>query len=193
MPRTPAVTRYVPKPGSIIRLAKAGDTVETVVVAATAKPAGSSFTDWKNLGCVETAAVEILTEAGEPVHCFNATSGKWEQKSTEDTDADTRLRLNIVCQEVTDFLYQLALGANSVHADTGAFVPGSLKGGAVQGWLKVQTQVGTEVVTVLDMWVEVKLSAAAKIADRTAGWKPEIVITQLGAALDAGVLGTPAA
>ena len=141
---------------------------------------------------MESAEVSLLTEAGEPVHCFNATTGRWEQKATENTDADTRLQLEVTCQEVTDFLYQLAFGAASVHADTGAFVPGSLKGGAVQGWLKVQTQVGTEVVSVLDMWVELRLSAAANIANRTAGWKPQITITQLGAALDAGVLGTPA-
>lgn len=192
MPRTAATTRYVPKPGSIIRLAKAGDTVETVTVSATSKPAGLSFTAWKEVGCVEVAEIALLTEAGEPVHCFNATTGLWEQKSTEDTDADTRLRLNVTCQEVTDFLWQLAMAAGSVHADTGAFVPGSMKGGAVQGWLKVQTQVGTEVVTVLDMWVEMKLSAPANIANRTAGWKPQLQITQLGAALDAGVLGDPA-
>lgn len=192
MPRTAATTRYVPKPGSIIRLAKAGDTVETVTVSATSKPAGESFTAWKEVGCVETAEVELITEAGEVVHCFNAATGKWEQKSTPNTDADTRLQINVTCQEVTDFLYQLAFGANSVHADTGAFVPGSLKGGAVQGWLKIQTQVGTEVVTVLDMWVEMRLSAAATVANRTAGWKPQLEIIQLGAALDAGVLGTPA-
>jgi hypothetical protein len=192
MPRTAATTRYVPKPGSIIRLAKAGDTVETVPVSATSKPAGLVFTAWKEVGCIETAEIEILTEKAEPVFCFNATTGKYEQKATEDTDAHTQLRLKVVCQEVTDFLYQLALAAGSVHADTGAFVPGSLKGGAVQGWLKVQTQVGTEVVTVLDMWVELKLSAPANIANRTSGWKPELQITQLGAALDAGVLGTPA-
>lgn len=192
MPRTPAVTRYVPKPGSIIRLAKAGDTVEAVTVGAGTKPAGSVFDAWKEVGCIEKAEVEPLTEGNEPVHCFNATTGKWEQKTTEMTDADTRLRISVTCQEVTDFLYQLALGANSVHADTGAFVPGSLKGGAVQGWLKIQTQVGTEVVTVLDMWVELRLSAPANVANRTTGWKPQLEITQLGNALDAGVLGTPA-
>lgn len=192
MPRTAATTRYVPKPGSIIRLAKAGDTVETVTVSATSKPAGLSFTAWKEVGCIEKADIEILTEAGEPVHCFNAVTGRWEQKSTEMTDADTRLRIKVTCQEVTDFLYQLALAAGSVHADTGAFVPGSMKGGAVQGWMKIQTQVGTEVVSVLDLWVEMRLSAPANIANRTQGWKPELEITQLGAALDAGVLGTPA-
>jgi hypothetical protein len=192
MPRTAATTRYVPKPGSIIRLAKAGDTVETVTVSATSKPAGSVFTAWKEVGCIESAEVILLTEAGEPVFCFNPVTGRHEQKATEMTDADTRLQINVTCQEVTDFLYQLAFGAASVHVDTGAFVPGSLDGGAVQGWLKVQTQVGTEVVSVLDMWVELRLSAPANIANRTAGWKPQIVITQLGAALDAGVLGTPA-
>jgi hypothetical protein len=192
MPRTPVPTRYAPKPGSIIRLALAGATVETVTVSAAAKPAGSVFTDWKEVGCVETAEIEILTEGGEAIHCFNATSGRWEQKQTEMTDADTRLRLNVTCQEVTDFLYQLALAAGTVHADTGVFVPGAMKGGAVQGWMKVQTQVGTTVVSVLDLWVEMRLSAAANVANRTEGWKPQIEITQLGTALDAGVLGTPA-
>lgn len=192
MPRTAATTRYVPKPGSIIRFAKAGDTVETVVVAAGTKPAGSNFSTWREVGCIESAEVEILTEPGEPAHCFNAVTGRWDQKATEDTDADTRLRLAVTCQEVTDFLYQLALAAGSVHADTGAFVPGSLKGGAVQGWMVIQTQVGTEVVSVLTLWVEMKLSNPANIANRTQGWKPQLQITQLGNSLDAGVLGTPA-
>jgi hypothetical protein len=193
MPRIAVPTRYVPKHGSIIRLALAGATVETVVVAANAKPAGAVFTDWKEVGCIESADVAILTEPGDEVDCFNATSGRWEKKRTGDTDADTRLQINVICQEVTDFLYQLAFAAGAVHADTGAFVPGSMQGGAVQGWLKIQTQVGTSVVTVLDMWVEMKLADAASVANRTTGWKPSLVITQLGSALDAGVLGTPAA
>jgi|GEM_PF-3784331 len=192
MPRTAVISRYVPKPGSIMRLAKAGDTVEAVVASATVKPDGLVFSAWKELGCIEIAAVEILTEAGESVDCFNATTGRFERKATEMTNADTRLRLTATCQEVTDFLYQMAFAAGAVHVDTGAFVPGSMPGGVVQGWLKVQTQVGTEVVTVLDMWVEVRLSNAAKLSDRVSGWKPELEITQLGSALDAGVLGTPA-
>lgn len=193
MPRTPVATRYVPKTGSIIRLALAGATVEAVTVAEATKPAGSSFTDWEEVGCIETAEVELLTEGGEEVDCFNATSGKWVKKRTAMTDADTRLRLSVTCQEATDFLWQLAMGAASVHADTAVFTPGSLPGGEVQGWMKIQTQVGTAVITVLDMWVAMRLSAAATVANRTQGWKPQLEITQLGAALDAGVLGTPAA
>lgn len=192
MARTPVPTRYVPKPGSIIRIALEGKTVETVVVAEATKPAGIVFTDWDEVGCIETAEVETLTEAGEEVHCFDASTGKWVQKRTPMTDADTRLRINVTCKEVTDLLYRLALAGATVNATTGAFVPGSLPGGEVRGWLKIQTQVGTSVVTVLDMWVALRLSAPANIANRTAGWKPQIEITQLGAALDAGVLGTPA-
>lgn len=190
MSLTLPIARYVPKYGAVCRLAREGKTVETVVVSPTLKPAGSNFTTWDTLGCIESGSVETLREAGEPVHCFNPTTGLWEQKATEDTDADTRLRLDLTLQEVTPFLLELAYAAASVNASTGAYVPGSLKGGAVRGWLKVQQQVGTEVVSVLDLWVEVRLAEAAQLTNRTAGWKPRIQITQLKAALEAGAFGT---
>jgi hypothetical protein len=193
MPRTKVTSRYVPKTGSIIRFAPAGKVIETVTVAKGAKPAGAVFTDWEELGCIETGTVAVLMEAGEPVFCFNASTGRNEQINTGDTDADTRLQFEIVAQQVTDFLWQFAFAADSVHADTGAFVPGSMKGGAKQGWIKIQTQVSTEVVVTMDLWVEIKLSNPAQIRDRVAGYKPAFTITQLGASGEAGVLGTPAA
>lgn len=189
MALTLPANRYVPKYGSIVRLAPAGETIETVVVARNTKPAGSSFTDWESLGCVETAEIEVLKEAGEAVHCFNATTGKWEQISTDATAADTRLRLTIVCQEVSAYILQLALAAATVNGTTGAYVPGSMDGGAVQGWVKIQSQYGTEVVNVLDIYAEVMLAEAAQIANRTQGWKPKLTITQLGSQYEAGVLG----
>ena len=190
MALTLPTTKHVPKYGSIIRLAPAGRTIETVTVAANAKPAGTSFDDWETLGCIETGTVELLNEAGEEVHCFNATTGEWDVKQTENTDATTRLRLALTLQEVTAFLLELAYAAASVDDSTGAYKPGSLKGGAVQGWIKVQTQQGTELVSVLDLWVEVRLSSAASIANRTEGWKPEVEITQLRSALETGAFGT---
>lgn len=193
MPRTAVTNRYVPKTGSIVRFAPAGRTIETVTVAKGAKPAGSVFTDWVELGCIETGNVELITEPGEMVKCFNATTGRDEIINTENTDADTRLQFNLTLQLVTDYLWQLAFAAAAVHADTGAFTPGSLGGGAVQGWVKIQCQVSTEVVVTMDLWVEVRLSNPAAIHARAAGYKPEIVVLQLGATAETGVLGTPAA
>jgi hypothetical protein len=190
MALTLPTTKLTPKYGSIVRLAREGATVETETVAADAKPAGSDFTDWETLGCIETGTVEILKEASEEVHCFNVTTGEWDVKQTEDSDAQTRLRLNLTLQEVTPFLLEMAYAAASVNATTGAYTPGSLKGGAVKGWLKVQTQSGTELVSVLDLWVEVILSSPANIANRTEGWKPEVQITQLRTALEAGAFGS---
>lgn len=184
------VTAYVPKYGSIVRFAPEGATIETVTVSATSKPAGSVFTDWKSLGCIEEGTIEVMVEKGEVVQCFNATTGKWEIKHTENTNGDTKLKLGVTLQEVTSYILQLAMAASTINASTGAYVPGSMLGGAVQGWLKVQQQSGTEVISVLDMWVELRLSEAATIANRTKGWKPKIEIMQLGAALEAGVLGT---
>ena len=183
-------TAYVPKYGSIVRLAPAGETIETVVVSSTVKPAGSVFTDWESLGCIEEGSVEVMADKGEPVQCFNATTGKWEIKHTENTKADTKLKLVLTLQEVSAYILQLAYAAGTVNGTTGAYVPGSMLGGAVQGWLKIQQQAGTEVISVLDLWVELRLADAATIANRTKGWKPKIEIVQLGAALEAGVLGT---
>jgi hypothetical protein len=193
MPRTPITNRYVPKPGSVVRFAPAGATIETVTVAKGTKPAGSVFTDWIELGCIETGSVALINENAEPVFCFNPSTGRDEQIQTELTDADTRLEFSLVLQLVSDYLWQMALAAGSVHADTGAFTPGSLKGGVKQGWCKIQVQVSTEVLAVMDLWVEIRLSNPAKIRDRAAGYKPEIVVLQLGATDETGVLGTPAA
>lgn len=191
MARTEVTSRYVPKPGSIVRFAPAGATIESVTVAKGTKPAGSVFTDWEELGCIEIGSVSVLSDPGEPVYCFNATTGKDEIINTADTDADTRLQFSLTLQEVTDFIWQMALAAGSVNGTTGAFVPGSMKGGAVQGWIKIQVQVSTEVVAVIDLWAEIKLTEAATIRNRTSGWKPVIQVTQLGDDSEAGVLGTP--
>ena len=190
MSLTLPTTRYVPKYGSLVYLAVEGDTVETVTVSSTSKPAGSVFTAWEALGCIETGTVELIREPGEVVHCFNATTGIYEQIRTENTDADTRLRFNLTVQSVTPFLLELAYAAASVNGTTGAYSPGTLAGGAVKGWLKVQTQVGTEMISVLDIWAEVILAEPAMIANRTTGWKPVIQATQLKAAGDLGAFGT---
>jgi hypothetical protein len=192
MPRTAVTNRHVPKPGSTVRFAPAGRTIETVTVAKGAKPAGAVFTDWIELGCIETGEVDVITENAEPVFCFNPSTGRDEIINTELTDADTRLEFSLTLQLVTDYLWQLALAAGSVHADTGVFTPGSLKGGVVQGWCKIQVQVSTEVVAVMDLWVQLSLSNPAKIRDRASGYKPEVTILQLGASGETGVLGTAA-
>lgn len=193
MSRTAVPSAYVPKPGSIVRFAPAGDTIESVTVAKDTKPPGSDFADWIELGCIETGTVEVLTDAGEPVYCFNATTGLDELVNTELTDADTRLQFALTLQQVTDYLWQLAFAADTPDATTGAFTPGGLKGGVKQGWCKVQVQVSTTVVAVLDLWVQIGLSDAAKIRDRTSGYKPAIQILQLVAPDETGVLGTPGA
>lgn len=189
MALTLPAARYVPKYGSIVRFAPVGATIESVTVARNTKPAGSVFTDWESLGCVETAELRVLKEPGQEVNCFNATTGLWEKMRTGDTDADTRLQLDLVLQEVSDYTLQLAFAAATVNGTTGAYEPASMAGGAVQGWLLIQTQIGTEVVSVLNLFVEMTLSEPAMIANRTQGWKPKLQITQLGSASEAGVLG----
>lgn len=192
MPRIKVATSYAPKVGSAVRFAPAGRVIETVTVSKTEKPAGADLADWEELGCIETGTVSLLTEAGEPVYCFNLTTGEDEQIRTGDTDAHTQLQFDLTLQAVTDYLWQLALGAKSVHPDTGAFVPGSLPGGAVQGWAIVQVQISLEKVAVMHLWVEVKPNNPATIRHRTAGYKPQVQVTQLKAALESGVLGTAA-
>jgi hypothetical protein len=191
MPRTKVTTHYQPKLGSIVYFAREGTTVETVTVAKGTKPAGSNFSTWEPLGCVDAGTVNRLVEAGNQVVCFNATTGEDEIIKTPDSDAMTVLQFELTLNALSDFLWGLAFGADSVNGTTGAFVPGSLPGGAVQGWCVIQVQVGTEKVAVMHLWVELKISNAQSIRNRTANTQMQVTITQLRSALETGVLGTP--
>lgn len=182
-------TALIPKYGSIVRFAPAGRTIESTTISATAKPPGINFTDWETLGCIETGSIALENETSTEVHCFNATTGEWEQRTTPNTDAVTRLIVTLTLQEVSNFILQMAYAAATINGTTGAYVPGSQPGGVFQGWLKVQTQRKTEAVSVLDLWVELGLADAATIANRTEGWKPQVTARQLKAALDAGAFG----
>jgi hypothetical protein len=175
--------------GALAYLALEGETVETVTVARDDKPAGSVLDDWETLGCIQDAQVETIRKAGETVDCFDATEGVWIEDETENAKAQAHLQLNIQLASVTPFMLQMAMAAASVGASDGAYVPGSQPGGAYRGWLKVQQQNGTSVVNVLEMWVEATLAEPAVVARRQPGYKPRLILKQLKAADDAGVLG----
>jgi hypothetical protein len=105
----------------------------------------------------------------------------------------TQLQFDLTLGQLSDFLWQLAFAAASVHADTGAFTPGSLPGGVASGWCLIQVQVGTEKIAVMHLWVELDLPGNKTIRNRKADTTMDVKITQLRSPLETGVLSTPAA
>jgi hypothetical protein len=191
MARTKVTTHYRPKLGSVVYFARQGDTVETVVVAKGTKPAGSNFSTWNPIGCVDSGTVNALLEAGTQVEEFNATTGEDEIIKTADSDAMTVLLFELTLGKISDFLWGLSFGAESVHPTTGAFTPGSLPGRSVQGWCVIQVQCGAEKIAVMHLWVELKIADAQTIREKSANAEMSVTITQLRSPLESGVLGTP--
>ena len=188
-----ALPSDVKKPiyGALVYFAPEGETIEAVTVAKDAKPAGSVYDDWESLGCIEELTVSPeVSEAGEPIYCFNATTGKYELEDTENTDGEVRLMLSITCNTVTPYILQMSMAASAVGVSDGTYTPASQRGGAYKGWLKVQQQKGTSIVNVLEIWCEIRLAEPAVVARRQPGYTPSIDVTMLEAADNAGVLGT---
>lgn len=193
MPRTKITTSYQPRIGSRVYFAPAGKTIETVTVSKTAKPAGSVLTDWEPLGAIEKGEVGLLTEKGSIVYEFNLTTGEDEVVRSELADAMTQLQFDLTLGALSDYLWQLTFAAESVHAETGAFTPGSLAGGVASGWCLIQVQISTEKVVVMHLWVELSLPGKQSIRNLKADTTLDVTITQLRSSLETGVLSTPAA
>src|SRR5690606_2861799 len=144
---------------------------ETVVVSEELKPAGVSLTGWAELGCIEVANLLREVEGGDTRFCPNLVSGVWERRKT--VGKTTSLTIEMTVQEVTEFLHQVAWNAASFDTDDGEFVPNSQPDGVYRGWLLVQQQNGTEIVTLCSLRVELSMPNALQIAGRS-GSTPQL-------------------
>lgn len=189
---TPPANLYVPKKGSIAYFAEEGKNIEGETVSKTDVPAGLDFSDWAPLGCIEDANVPPPErEGGEDRHCWNDEIGDWELVESADSNAATKMTMDITFQLVTPFVLQMAWCARSVDPDDGTFVPNSQPGCVWRGYLFFQTKrKGGELESVVKLWVEIKLDSPTKVANRTEGHKPKVMVHILGAAANAGTLGT---
>lgn len=192
MANTPPTNLCIPKKGSIAYFAEEGKTVETVEVSKTTVPAGLDFTTWAPLGCIEdTNILPVEREGGVDVHCWNDVTGDWDLVESANINANTKLAMDILFQLVTPFVLRMAWSAADVDTDDGAFVPNSQPGGVYRGWLFAQTKrKGGELESVVKLWVEITMDGPTKLASRTEGHKPKIRVQILGAAANAGTLGT---
>lgn len=145
--------KLAPVIGSLIYLAQEGETIETVVVADTSagKPAGATFVDWRELGCLESYKIDPGLDGGESIRCFDSTLGAFVKKASRGQRVDPVI--NLVVQNIDDLIVALAHGANGVDGSDN-FEPGA-GDGKVRGWIKIQNYDGTVVVNVLEAWVEV--------------------------------------
>lgn len=187
MARVPIVTALAPFFLGAAYFAEEGTTVETAEVAEDTKPAGTVLDTWQELGCIEIASLLRELEGGDVRYCPNLVTGAWEKKKTGGQTASLTLELTI--QEVSEFLHRVAWNAAAVDGADGEFVPNSQPDGIYRGWLLVQQQNGTEVVTVAHLWGELTMPNAMQIAGRSAA-VPQIRFAVLGNALNTGNFGT---
>lgn len=149
------MSKLAPVVGSIIYLAEEGETVETVTVADTAagKPAGSDFSTWRELGCVESYKIDPGLDGGEKIRCYDTTVGAYKTKASRGERVDPVI--DAVVQDCDDLLIALAHGAAGVDGSDN-FAPGT-GNGKVRGWIKVQNYIGTVVNVILEAWVEISV------------------------------------
>jgi hypothetical protein len=196
MANTPPVNVYIPKKGSIAYFALEGKDIEGAEpVSKTSIPAALVFSDWAPLGCIEDAnLLPVEREGGQDIHCWNDETGDWDLIESANINANTKQALEIMFQLVTPFVLQMAWSAADVDAGDGTFVPNSQPGGVYRGWLFMQTKrKGAELESVVKLWVELTMDGPTKLASRTEGHKPKVRVQILGAAANAGTLGTTTA
>jgi hypothetical protein len=189
MSYTAPTTSLAPFFGALVYFAKEGESIESTTVASDAKPPGSDFSDWEQLGCIETASIGHEFEEGETRRCFNATTGKWEKKQTKGQVASIFYEMTI--QEVSEFLHQVAHHVAAIDSDGGG-VPNSQEGGIYRGWVTVQQQNGTEITTLVAAWVELTMPNAMQIAGRT-GSTPQLRLDVIDNTLNVIQFGTDTA
>lgn len=186
MAYTPPIDVIAPIYGGLAWFARDGETIEAVTVADDTAPAGIVFTDWDELGCIESATLARDIDGGEDVYCFNAISGVYEKTKT--VGRIITLAYELTLNKVTEFMLQVAHNAADVDAD-GEFVPNSQRDAIYHGWFFVQQQNGTEVTTVLKVRAELSMTQAMQIAARTAG-RPQLRLEVIGNVLNEGQMGT---
>lgn len=190
MARVPIVTSLAPYFLASAYFAQDGKTIETVVVDDDTKPAGAVLTGWAELGCIEVATLLRDIEGGDTRFCPNLTTGMWEKRKT--VGRTSSLVIEMTVQEVSEFLHQVAWNAATIDTGDGEFVPNSQPEGIYRGWLLVQQQNGTEVVTLCSLRVELSMPNAMQIAGRT-GATPQLRLEVMGNALNVGNFGTETA
>lgn len=190
MARIPIVTALAPYYLASAYFALDGDTIETVEVDEETKPAGAVLDDWNELGCIEVAQLIREAEGGDTRYCPNLTTGLWEKRKT--VGRTMSLVIEMTVQEVSEFLHRVAWNAAAIDGDDGEFVPNSQPEGIYRGWLLVQQQNGTEIVTLCSLRVELTMPNAMQIAGRT-GATPQLRLEVMGNALNVGNFGTETA
>ena len=118
-----------------------GETVDGVTVGPTAAglPDDAPESNWRNLGCIETASYNFTREGQTQVFC--PSPGSYELANEKYTSSTLTVSLGLANPNV-DF-WTLAFGASSVSG-TGVFTPGS-SGQPTKGWVKIQAyESGTE-------------------------------------------------
>lgn len=187
MARVPIVTDITPFFLGAVFFAEDGKTIETVVVSESLKPAGANTSGWQELGAVENAKLTREVEGGVTRYVPNLVAGKWEKKKK--VGRTTSLSIDLTFQEVSEFVHRVMWNAASIDTGDGEFVPNSQPEGIYRGWLLVQQQNGDEVTTVAHLRIELEMTNAAEIINRT-GAMPQLKLDVIDNDLNVGNFGT---
>lgn len=173
--------KELPIIGNHAFIALEGQVIDSVTVAVDAKPDNDPEANWTNLGVIEQAEQSVSYE-GEQTHYAPQPGGYAPRRRTFES---TALSINLLCQDMGEFLFALGLGATQPDA-MGNFVPGSLKG-PQRGWLKIQQYLAEsdQLVNVMDLWVEMKVSQLTTSRQVT---KPSLECFMLQSSLNVGKL-----
>lgn len=179
-----------PSPGSLAYFALDGDTVETVTVSEANMPAGSTLTDWKELGTIQEATVQPVVEGGEPIYGFDSTLGKHVQVAT--VGETVQIVFNLTVQKVTEFILQMSRNMASYNGTTGAFSHNSQAGAHYKGYLLLTQYHGTSVVVTDQVRCELSLAAPLPVNSRT-GIRPQLRAVLIDNSNNTGAIGTVSA
>ncbi len=157
-----------------------GAVIDSVTVAADAKPDADPIANWSSLGVIEGNDISVAYE-GEQKH-YAPTPGGYKPRRT--TYESIEVSGSLLCQDMDEFILSLAMGAKQADAE-GDYVPGS-QSEAQRGWLKLQHYAADtdELVNLMDVWVEFKVGSGIKFSKAVT--KPTVDFMVLNSPLNIG-------
>lgn len=169
--------------GAFAMFARAGDTIDTLIVAAetaaspaAGKPDASPLANWLALGDVKEATPSV--EERKFPYMVPLASGGHIKREQSQVVGDY---WTIALEGITDIALEMMWGIGKITQGTPQ-IPGTILDRKIEGWLKIQKRLDDGDFCLADQWVEARLNDLPKLG--TEPWTCSIRFQRLPSTLN---------